>query len=111
VAALLQAVSGFLLAGFPTYSVLLVTSALMGGGFGAYMAVDQALITQVLPDAESRAQDLGIMNIGAIVPPALAPLIASVVINSRHGYPLLFTLVGAAAAIGAVLVYRIRSVR
>jgi MFS family permease len=110
-AALLQAVSGFLLASFPTYSVLLVTSALMGGGFGAYMAVDQALITQVLPDAESRAQDLGIMNIGSIVPPALAPLIASVVINSRHGYPLLFTLVGVTAAIGALLVYRIRSVR
>jgi MFS family permease len=108
--ALLQAAAGFLLASFPTLTVTLVASALMGGGFGAYMAVDQALITQVLPDAESRAKDLGIMNIGSIVPPALAPLIASLVITSRHGYPVLFALVGVAAAIGALLVYRIRSV-
>ncbi|MFM9595108.1 MFS transporter [Streptomyces scabiei] len=110
-AALLQAASGFLLAGAPSLTVMMVASALMGGGFGAYMAVDQALITQVLPDAESRAKDLGIMNIGSIVPPAIAPLIAGTIISSHHGYPLLFALVGAAAAVGAVLVYRIRSVR
>ncbi|MET7489931.1 MFS transporter [Streptomyces sp. NPDC005538] len=110
-AALLQAGAGFLLAGFPNLPVTLVASAVMGGGFGAYMAVDQALITQVLPDAESRAQDLGIMNIGTVVPPTLAPLIASLFITSDRGYPLLFTCVGATAAMGALLVYRIRSVR
>ena len=110
-AALLQAASGFLLASAPSLTVMMVASALMGGGFGAYMAVDQALITQVLPDAESRAKDLGIMNIGSVVPPAIAPLIAGVVISSDRGYPLLFALVGAAAAVGALLVYRIRSVR
>jgi len=83
----------------------------MGGGFGAYMAVDQALITQVLPDAESRAKDLGIMSIGSVVPPTLAPLIASFIITSNRGYALLFTAVGVTAAVGAALVYRIRSVR
>ncbi|MBP5942117.1 MFS transporter [Streptomyces sp. LBUM 1476] len=110
-AALLQACSGFLLAGFPDLTVALVASALMGGGFGAYMAVDQALITQVLPDAENRAQDLGIMNIGTVVPPALAPLIASFIITSDRGYPLLFALVGVTAALGVLFVYRVRSVR
>jgi MFS family permease len=110
-AALLQAISGFLLASFPNLPVALVASALMGGGFGAYMAVDQALITQVLPDAESRAKDLGIMNIGSIVPPTLAPLIAGFIITSAGGYPLLFIAVGATAAVGAALTYRIRSVR
>lgn len=109
--ALLQAVSGFLLAAFPTLTVTLVASAIMGAGFGAYMSVDQALITQVLPDAESRAQDLGIMNIGSVVPPALAPLIASLIITSDRGYPVLFALVGATAAVGVLLVYRVRSVR
>ncbi|WP_406357251.1 MFS transporter [Streptomyces sp. NBC_00658] len=110
-AAVLQAVSGFLLAGFPSMTVALIASALMGGGFGAYMAVDQALITQVLPDAESRAKDLGIMSIGSVVPPTLAPLIASFIITSDRGYSLLFTAVGVTAAVGAALVYRIRSVR
>ena len=111
VAALLQAAAGFLLAAFPSLEVMLIASALMGGGFGAYMAVDQALITQVLPDAESRAKDLGIMNIGSVVPPALAPLIASLFITSGHGYPILFAVVGVTATVGALLVYRIRSVR
>ncbi|KOU64302.1 MFS transporter permease [Streptomyces sp. WM4235] len=111
-AAILQAVSGFLLAGSPAMSTTLIASALMGGGFGAYMAVDQALITQVLPDAENRAKDLGIMNIGSVVPPTLAPLIASFIITEEGGgYPLLFTTVGAMAVVGAALVYRIRSVR
>lgn len=110
-AALLQAASGYLLASAPSLTVMMVASALMGGGFGAYMAVDQALITQVLPDAGSRAKDLGLMNIGSVVPPAIAPLIAGAIISSEHGYPLLFALVGAAAAVGALLVYRIRSVR
>ncbi|TXS49818.1 MFS transporter [Streptomyces sp. uw30] len=110
-AALLQAAAGFLLASFPNLTVTLVTSALMGAGFGAYMSVDQALITQVLPDAASRAQDLGIMNIGSVIPPALAPLIASLIITSDRGYPVLFALVGATAAVGALLVYRVRCVR
>ncbi|WP_330323707.1 MFS transporter [Streptomyces pseudovenezuelae] len=109
--ALLQAVSGFLLAAFPNLTVTLVASAIMGAGFGAYMSVDQALITQVLPDAESRAQDLGIMNIGSVLPPALAPLIASLIITSDRGYPVLFALVGATSALGVLLVYRVRSVR
>lgn len=110
-AALLQAASGFLLAAFPSLAVTIMASALMGGGFGAYMSVDQALITQVLPDAESRAQDLGLMNIGSVVPPTLAPLIASLIITSNRGYPLLFALVGATAGVGLLLVYRVRSVR
>ena len=110
-AAVLQALSGFLLACFPSMPVTLAASALMGAGFGAYMAVDQALVTQVLPDAGSRAKDLGIMNIGSVVPPALAPLIASIFITSVGGYPVLFTAVGVTATIGATLVYRVRSVR
>jgi hypothetical protein len=43
--------------------------------------------------------------------PTLAPLLASVLITSGPGYPGLFAVVGVASAIGAVLVYRIRSVR
>lgn len=111
VAAAMQAFTGFLLGWSPTPGLVLVGAAFMGGGFGAYMSVDQALVTQVLPDAQSRAKDLGIMNIGTMVPPAAAPLLAGAVITSGGGYPVLFILVGVIATIGAVLVYRVRSVR
>ncbi|CAM5658068.1 hypothetical protein SGRIM119S_02560 [Streptomyces griseorubiginosus] len=51
------------------------------------------------------------MNIGSVIPPALAPLIASLIITSDRGYPVLFALVGATSAVGVLLVYRVRSVR
>jgi MFS family permease len=110
-AAVLQALSGFLLACFPSMPVTLAASALMGAGFGAYMAVDQALVTQVLPDAGSRAKDLGIMNIGTNVPQAIAPVIAALVIDQLGGYRILFAFAGAFTFLGAVSVYRIKSIK
>jgi MFS family permease len=73
--------------------------------------VDQALVTQVLPDAESRAKDLGIMNIGNNVPQALAPVAAALIIDQLGGYRVLFAFAGVFTLIGATMVYRIRSVR
>lgn len=110
-AAAMQAVAGVLLAAFPSYGMALFSAALLGGGFGAYMAVDQALVTQVLPDAHTRAKDLGIMNIGTIVPVAVAPAVAGLLISYGGGYSTLFAAVGVATSVGAVMVYRIRSVR
>jgi hypothetical protein len=36
-------------------------AALVGLGFGAYLGVDIALITQVLPSASTRGKDLGVI--------------------------------------------------
>lgn len=111
VAAAMQAIAGYLLGGVPTRAFTVLAAAFMGGGFGAYMAVDQALVTQVLPDAHTRAKDLGIMSIGTMIPPTLAPLIAGAIITGAGGYPMLFFLVGVIATLGAILVYRVRTVR
>jgi MFS family permease len=83
---------------------------LYGIGFGAYIAVDQALITQVLPKAHDRAKDLGIINIAIVTPYAIGPAIAAPLV-SLAGYPTLFgatAVVGVAASIG---VWRIKSVK
>jgi MFS family permease len=111
VSAFLQAIAGFSLAAYPSYEMTLIAAALMGSGFGAYMAVDQAVVTHVLPDALSRAKDLGIMNVGSIVPTALAPLMAAVLITSHGGYPALFAVTGLFTIIGAFMVYRVKTVR
>jgi MFS family permease len=111
VAAFLQAIAARLLVVAPGYGVALVAGAFLGAGYGAYMSVDQALVTAVLPDAESRAQDLGIMNVGSVGPQALAPLAAGLIITELGGYPVLFAASGLTTVIGAVLVFRIRSVR
>lgn len=111
VAASLQAVACVLLTAFPSFGVALIGAAFLGAGYGAYMSVDQALITAVLPDAASRAKDLGIMNVGSVGPQALAPLGASLIISSLGGYGVLFGTAGVTTIAGALMVSRIRSVR
>ena len=108
-ASALQAIAAILLALHPAMDSAIVGAALLGAGYGAYMSVDQALVTAVLPDASDRAKDLGIMNIGSVGPQASGPLLAAVVISTA-GYPTLFLLAGVVTTLGTVMVYRIRSV-
>ncbi len=111
IASTLQAIAGIGLALSPGLPQTFVAAAILGAGYGAYMAVDQALITAVLPDAESRAKDLGIMNVGSVGPQALAPLASSLVIDRLGGYSVLFAVAGVVTVLGTVLVFQIRSVR
>ncbi|HEX3783614.1 MAG TPA: MFS transporter [Pseudonocardiaceae bacterium] len=110
-ASTLQAIAALLLTFAPSFTMTCIGGALLGAGYGAFLSVDQALITKVLPDAESRAKDLGIMNVGTNVPQSLAPLAAALIISSLGGYPVLFGTAGVATLIGAAMVYRVRSVR
>ena len=90
---------------------MLVAAAFLGAGYGAFLSVDQALVTQVLPGAETRSKDLGIMNIGTNVPQALAPVAAALIIDQLGGYRALFGAAGLFSILGATMVYRIRSVK
>ncbi|MFI0904502.1 MFS transporter [Streptomyces sioyaensis] len=89
----------------------LVATSLFGVGVGAYLAVDQAIITAVLPAAENRARDLGIMNIGLFGPQTLGPLLAGLVIGALGGYQVLFALAGLTSLVSGLLIYRVSSVR
>ena len=51
------------------------------------------------------------MNVGSVGPQALAPLAAGLIISSLGGYPVLFAAAGATTVVGALMVFRIRSVR
>ena len=111
IASVLQGIAALLLVIWPSFSTTMIAGAFLGAGYGAFLSVDQALVTQVLPDAESRAKDLGIMNIGTNVPQALAPVAAALIIDQLGGYRVLFAFAGIFTFIGATMVYRIRSVR
>jgi MFS family permease len=99
-----------LIAVFPVWPVAIASALILGFGYGAYQAVDLALITQVLPTASDRAKDLGVINIANAAPQVLAPAIAAPVITYLGGYPSLYALTGLVALLGCVFVYRIRSV-
>jgi MFS family permease len=111
VAAVLQAIAALLLGLVPHFEVALVGGALLGLGYGTFLAVDQALATQVLPDPADRGKDLGIMNIAMAVPQALAPLLGALVVVGLGGFMTLFLLSGAATILGALAILPIRSVR
>jgi MFS family permease len=104
------AVAALLLAIWPTWPAALAGSVLLGAGYGVYLAVDTALITQVLPAATDRAKDLGIINIATAAPQVLGPAIAAPLVTSLGGYPTLYAVTAAVTLLGAVLVLRIRSV-
>ncbi|HZB51930.1 MAG TPA: MFS transporter [Mycobacteriales bacterium] len=106
-----MAAGAALLAVSPTWTAALVAAALLGTGYGVYMAVDTALITQVLPTAGDRGKDLGVINIANAAPQVLAPALAAPIVATLGGYPVLYGLTAAVTLLGAVLVLPIRSVR
>ncbi|MEV6488092.1 MFS transporter [Actinoplanes sp. NPDC051633] len=105
------AVAAILLAIWPTWPMALVAATMFGLGFGVYLAVDTALITQVLPTATDRAKDLGVINIASSAPQVLGPAISAPLVTHLGGYPTLFAATAVVTLLGAVLVMRIKSVR
>ena len=95
----------------PTVAGAIISVAVGGIGIGVYLAVDQALMTQVLPNASKDAgKDLGVLNIAQAGGQVVAPLVASLVIGIG-GYPVLYGFAAVMAALAAVFVVPIKSVR
>jgi len=105
-----MAVAGVVLAVFPTWPGAIVGAIILGAGFGVYLSVDFALLTEVLPSARDRAKDLGVINIANSLPQVLAPAVAAPIVK-HLGYPVLYLLASAVTALAGVLVLKVRSVR
>ena len=87
----------------------LVAMAVGGSGFGMYMAVDLALVVDVLTDPLNAAKDLGVLNIAGALPFALAPALAPGLLALGHdSYSVLYAVAAAARAHAAVAVLPIR---
>ncbi|WP_371407070.1 MFS transporter [Kribbella sp. NBC_00662] len=105
-----MAVAGVVLAAWPTWPGAILGAIILGMGFGVYLSVDFALLTQVLPNARDRAKDLGVINIANSLPQVLAPAIAAPIVKHLGGYPVLYLSASAVTVLAGVLVTRIRSV-
>ena len=87
----------------------LVAMAVGGAGFGMYMAVDLALVVDVLTDPLNAAKDLGVLNIAGALPFALAPAVAPGLLALGHdSYSVLYAVAAACALAAAVAVLPIR---
>lgn len=95
----------------PTFTGMLLFGLVVGLGYGCYQAVDNALITEVLPTSKDAGKDLGIANISAVLPQVMAPALAGVIVTVTGGYQGLFIISSVVAVVGGLLVFPIRKVR
>jgi MFS family permease len=97
-------------------TTLIVAQAIIGFGAGSFFSVDLALATEVLPNPEDTAKDLGVLNIANALPQSIAPAIAPGIIafgatTALGGYTVYYLFGALVALAGAVLVYRIKGVK
>jgi MFS family permease len=95
----------------PTAGGMIIFGAVSGLGLGAFLSVDAALMTEVLPSEESRGKDLGILNTANTVPGIIAPLATAGIVGIGIGYPPVFIISLIVILIGAFSIFKIKSVR
>jgi MFS family permease len=111
-ASIVYGLAMFLVAVASDFNGFLVGMAIAGLGFGIYMAVDLALAVDVLPDTNSAAKDLGVLNIAGALPSSIAPAIAPAILLIGGGsYGVLYTVAGVCAIMGAVAILRVKGAR
>ena len=110
--------SGFMVIGLampllmPNMTGMIALSVINGIGFGLYMSVDAALMTEVLPNEDgAAAKDLGILNVATNIPQAMSPAIAGLIIGSLGGYPMLFVFGMVFTVLAAIVIAPIRGVK
>ncbi|WP_445527883.1 MFS transporter [Streptomyces cyslabdanicus] len=111
-------VSGLLISGgaviplvLPSVLGLALSSFVVASGFGAFAAVDPALMSSLLPDPDDFGKDLGVLNLAATLPNTIAPVAAAGIVHTFGGYAALYPVVGVIGFLGALAVLPIRSVR
>jgi MFS family permease len=102
----------FVLAIASNFNGFLAGMAISGLGFGMYMAVDLALVADVLPNKDNAAKDLGVLNIAGALPFTVAPAIAPAILAIGSGsYGVLYGFAGVCAVLGAVAILPVKRVR
>ena len=104
-----QVAAALLLAASPTWDAAMIAAGLLGVGYGAFLSVDQALTTDVLPNARTRAKDLGLINAAQHLP--IAPLVGLTVLTlTGESYRALYLASAVVMALGVWSVTRIKGV-
>lgn len=107
-AALAQAAASLLLALLPSLETALVSAALLGVGYGAYMSVGLALATDLLPFPDDHARDLGFVNVSASLGQLLGPLIGAGLVALVGAFWLLFAVGALFSVAGGLATLAIR---
>ncbi len=98
------------------FAIAVGVALIFGLGYGAYISVDWALATSVLPDETQHARDMGIWHIALVFPQLFQGIFGQVLdagnrASPNGGYPVLFGIAVAFFLLGTVFVSRVRGVK
>lgn len=104
------------------FEVVVLLGVVFGVGYGAYRSVDWALITDVLPNKEEYAKDMGMWHIADTLPQILATPIAGALLDEFQrvgrsngmptlGYNVIFAMAFFYFLLGTALVRNVRGAR
>lgn len=115
-AAVVFALGMGLVAAASSFGGFVLAMVVLGAGQGVYLAVDFALVTEVLPDQANPAKDLGIMNLANTLPASIVPAVAPAVLAigaaaGEKNFTALFVAGAVTALLGAAAIVPIRGVR
>jgi MFS family permease len=102
-----------LLAAEPAWPLIVAAYALFSGGLTAFLALDSALIAQMLGANRARGRWLGIMNLTNTLPAIVTPALTLLALQIASAGAITTLLASAALAnlLAAALILRIRSLR
>jgi len=96
----------------------IILALIFGFGFGIFSAIDWALATDVLPDADNYGKDMGLWNLAFTLPQiVVGPVIGKAIDGFRKngavrlGWFIIFCFVAASFLIGTYLVKKVHKVK
>jgi MFS family permease len=104
------------------YVAALIIGAIFGIGYGAYTSVDWALATDVLPNMDDAAKDMGLWHMALTIPQFLATPVAGRLLDTFQGvgrttgrpnlgYTVIFSLAVVYFLLGTIFVRKVKKAR
>lgn len=94
-------------------TMFLIGLGIVGAGQGAFISVDVAMMTELIPSVDDAGKDLGIVALSYQLPQVIGPIVGAWVVGLGGGsnYTNLFLFTIVLAALGALAVLPIKGVR
>lgn len=102
-ATFVQAASGVAIVVVPTFEMTMVAAALMGLGYGAFSTVGLAFATDLLPDEQDHARDMGIVNVTAALGQLIGPMLGAALVALVGGFWLVFLMAAVLSVVGGIM--------
>lgn len=91
---------------------MFIMAGILGLGYGCYMSIDMALMTQVLPEKGANAgKDMGVLNIANKCPQMIVTPLGALILSLTSSYSMVFSFAIVMVVLSACLIAPIRSVK